>query len=325
MLTDSSTVKFQERQEKIAALSEPVPRLPGAHAPTPLLNTNGFLNVAGPSAQTGEISNTRCRKKKKQPKMCHCKESGDQSGGVDGSSGEGEGKKPFQNEPEVQYPSYPDDQEEEIPAEVCVNCNGHKKPPRGKKLAWRGMSGSWMYVSKSAPEEDPPEEELEHEEMAAADDTPKTPRGSPGPQPTHQTLNGIPTPLSEDRPIAKRKRGRPKGSLNKRPRPRSESPARPLLRRPRYLNEYWSCSPEEWSTLSLEGKHHWSHVGRIEETDDGERAARRCNSCESADQICMVYTDAAKSIYEPDGHACTFCRSTYQPCVFGGRRRPGLD
>jgi hypothetical protein len=164
-----------------------------------------------------------------------------------------------------------------------------------------------MYVPNSAPEEDPPEEELDYE------DAPRTPEGSP----THRTIGGIPTPLSEHPSTAKRKRG----STNKRPRLRSESPTGPSLRRPKHVDEYWSCSPEHWASLSLEAKQHWSHVGRIEETDDGELAGRSCNSCTSAEQTCMVYTDAGKSIYDPEGHACTFCRSTYQPCVFGGRRR----
>jgi hypothetical protein len=310
--TDKSTEKFQERREKIAALSEPV-RGPYAHPTTPLLNTNGYLNVAGSSAGAGRSG------KKKKPKMCNCKEMKDQSGGEGEGRGSKEGKKPFTSEPKVRYPSYSEDVEEEVPAEKCDKCNGHKKPPRGKKLAWRGTFGSWMVVPNSAPEEDPPEEELDHGEQLA----PRTPSGSSVPQITRHTIGGTPTPLSEDRPTPKRKRGRPEGSTNKRPRPRSESPTRPLPRRPKRLNEYWSCTAEQWAALSLEAKHHWSHVGRIEETDDGERAVRSCNSCMTAEQTCMVYTDAAKWIYDPEGHACTFCRSTHQPCVFGGHRRLG--
>jgi hypothetical protein len=179
------------------------------------------------------------------------------------------------------------------------------------------MFGPWMIVPNSAPEEDPPEEEVDHGEQLE----PRTPSGSPGPHTTYHPIGGIPTPLTEDRPTAKRKRGQPEGSTNERPRPPSESPQRPLPRRPERLSEYWSCTAEQWATLSLEARHHWSHVGRIEETDDGEPAVRSCNSCMTAEHTCMVYTDAAKSIYDPEGHACTFCRSTYQPCVFGGRRR----
>lgn len=250
--------------------------------------------------------------------MCNCKESKDKSGGSGEGNGSGTDKKPFTSEPKVRYPSYSDDADEEVPAEVCDLCDGHKKPPRGKELAWRGMFGSWMIVPDTAPEEDPPEEELGHEEQG---DAPRTPEGSP----THRTIGGIPTPLSEDPPTPKRKRGRPRGSTNKRPRPRSESPTGPPLRRPKQLGEYWSYTPAQWATLRVEEKRHWSHVGRIEETDDGERAARSCRSCGSAEQDCMVYTDAAKWIYDPEGHACTFCRSTYQPCVFGGRRRLSAD
>ena len=246
--------------------------------------------------------------------MCNCKESKDESEGAGDGGGSEKDKKPFQSEPKINYPSYDESAEEEAPAEVCDKCRGHKKPPRGKKLAWRGMFGSWMYVPNSAPEEDPPEEEFDYRET---EDAPRAPEVSP----THRMIGGIPTPLSGDPPTAKRKRGRPRGSTNQGRRPRSESPTGLQLRRPRHLGEYWSWSAEQWAALSLEDKHHWSHVRRIEETDDGERAARSCNSCASAEQNCMVYTDAAKSIYDPEGHACTFYRSTHQPCVFGGRRR----
>jgi hypothetical protein len=136
--TNRSTAKFQERREKIAALSEPV-RGPHTHLTTPLLNTNGFLNFAAPASQTGV---TRRRKKKKQPRMCNCKESKDESKGAGDGGGSEKDKKPFQSEPKINYPSYDENAEEEVPAEVCDKCHGHKKPPRGKKLAWRGMFGS---------------------------------------------------------------------------------------------------------------------------------------------------------------------------------------
>jgi hypothetical protein len=310
--------KFQERREKIAALSEPVRGL-HVHPTTPLLNTNGYLNINGPSGQTGR------RGRKKKPRMCNCKESKEQSGGDGEGGGSGDGKKPFTSGPKVRYPSYSAETEEEVPAEKCDKCNGHKKPPRGKKLAWRGMFGSWMIVPSSALEEDPPEGECDQGEQPATHDIPRTPSGSPDSQATHQLVGGIPTPLTEDRPAARRRRGRPRGNTNTRLRPRSESPTRPRPRRPRQLGEYWSHTTEQWATLPLEDKHRWSHIGRIEETDDGERAVRSCNSCMTAGQSCMVYTDAAKSIYDPEGHACTFCRSTYQPCVFGGRRRLSYD
>jgi hypothetical protein len=44
-------------------------------------------------------------------------------------------KKPFTSEPKVSHPSYSEDADDEVPAEVCGQCNGHKKPPRDKKLA----------------------------------------------------------------------------------------------------------------------------------------------------------------------------------------------
>jgi hypothetical protein len=199
--------KFQERREKIAALSEPVRGL-HVHPTTPLLNTNGYLNINGPSGQTGR------RGRKKKPRMCNCKESKEQSGGDGEGGGSGDGKKPFTSGPKVRYPSYSAETEEEVPAEKCDKCNGHKKPPRGKKLAWRGMFGSWMIVPSSALEEDPPEGECDQGEQPATHDIPRTPSGSPDHQATHQLVGGIPTPLTEDRPAARRRRGRPRGNTN---------------------------------------------------------------------------------------------------------------
>ena len=42
-----------------------------------------------------------------------------------------------------------------------------------------------MVVHNTAPEEYPPEEELDHGELPATDDAPRTPSGSPGSQATH--------------------------------------------------------------------------------------------------------------------------------------------
>ena len=73
--------------------------------------------------------------------------------------------------------------------------------------------------------------------------------------------------------------------------------------------------------MTLEEKEHLSHISRIEETDDGERATFGCRSCASAGLVCLVYAEDARDEYQPDGHACGFCRAIAQPCVFGGRRR----
>lgn len=309
----------------MAALSEAVQGPHAAHSGNvPLLNTDGFRNVTGSSSQTGRAAMQR---KRRGPKMCNCKESKDQSAGTDEDSGEGAGdgtdKKPFQSEPKIRYPNY-SDPNDETPTEICDKCNHHKKPPRGKKLAWRGSAGSWMYVPNSASEEDPPEEEVEHEETPASGRAPRTPSRSPTHQPSHQMLGGIPTPLSDSGPSAKRRAGvRLAGSNNKRSRLSDVSPTRSsirLLRRPQHLGEYWSCSEERWSAMTLEEKEHLSHISRIEETEDGERAGYACRPCASAGLICMVYAEDARDEYQPDGHACGFCRATAQCCVFGGCR-----
>jgi hypothetical protein len=164
-------------------------------------------------------------------------------------------QKPFSSGPKGRYPSYWGHADGEVPAEVCGQCNGHKKSPKGNRLAWRGIFGSWMVIPKAAPIEDPPEEELDHGEQPATEHATKTENGPPGSQATHQTIGGIPTPLAEDWPTAKRKQGRPRSSTNIRSRPRSESPTGPPLRCPRHLGEYWGCTAEQRASLSLEGKH----------------------------------------------------------------------
>lgn len=109
-----------------------------------LLRTNTFFNVA--NAQNGRAN------RRKGPKMCRC--------GKDQSKA----KKPPQGEVEIIEPPEEEDKNAEVDAKVCDKCNRYKKPLNGKKLAWRSASGSWMSVPNSAPDEEPPESELENGE-----------------------------------------------------------------------------------------------------------------------------------------------------------------
>ena len=52
----------------------------------------------------------------------------------------------------------------ESSAKTCTKCKQLKKPPRGKKIAWRERRNKWMYVHKDAPDEERPAEEQDDDE-----------------------------------------------------------------------------------------------------------------------------------------------------------------
>jgi hypothetical protein len=62
------------------------------------------------------------------------------------------------------------------------------------------------------------------------------------------------------------------------------------LRRPQDEDEYWSLSPTAWSLTSHARREILSHVGRINETPEGEQAPNSdCENCAKAGAECMVY------------------------------------
>lgn len=64
------------------------------------------------------------------------------------------------------------------------------------------------------------------------------------------------------------------------------------LRRPLDEDEYWSISPAAWSLASHARRNVLSHVGRINETPEGEQAPDvDCDNCANAGAECMVYRD----------------------------------
>lgn len=74
------------------------------------------------------------------------------------------------------------------------------------------------------------------------------------------------------------------------------------LRRPEDEDEYWSLSPAAWSLISHARQEMLSHVGRINETSEGEQAPNGdCDNCAKTGAECMVYRNLGN-------HPCSRCR-----------------
>lgn len=58
--------------------------------------------------------------------------------------------------------------EDETVAKTCGKCKMYKKPPRGKKFAWRERKGKWMYVHQDAPEDPEPDADGDDEEVQSS-------------------------------------------------------------------------------------------------------------------------------------------------------------
>ncbi|KAM0714614.1 hypothetical protein Q7P37_009910 [Cladosporium fusiforme] len=92
-----------------------------------------------------------------------------------------------------------------------------------------------------------------------------------------------------------------------------------LFRRPQHDDEYWSVSWKAWSKLSEARREVLSHVGRINETSDGQEApGGDCKKCAESGSDCMVYCEGARKIHNPlDGvSACSRCRFRGVACSF---------
>ena len=82
------------------------------------------------------------------------------------------------------------------------------------------------------------------------------------------------------------------------------------LRRPREENEYWSISAKAWSRTSCARQTVLSHVGRINETSEGEQAPDGdCNKCAESGSECMVYrSSGCPKNRITSGFSCSRCR-----------------
>lgn len=88
------------------------------------------------------------------------------------------------------------------------------------------------------------------------------------------------------------------------------------LRRPQEEDEYWSISAMAWSQSAHARQTVLSHVGRINETTEGEQAPQGdCKKCEESGAECMVYRSSTC-----DGNrftrdfSCSRCRFQGKSC-----------
>lgn len=82
------------------------------------------------------------------------------------------------------------------------------------------------------------------------------------------------------------------------------------LRRPQEEDEYWSMTATAWSQLSHARQTVLSHVGRINETTEGEQAPQgECKKCEESGAECMVFRDSVQHGSRiSGGSSCSRCR-----------------
>lgn len=105
------------------------------------------------------------------------------------------------------------------------------------------------------------------------------------------------------------------------------------FRRPQHDDEYWSVSSKSWSNMSYARREMLSHVGRINETSDGQQARNDCSKCADNGSECMIYRDLAGSntMTSTGGSACSRCRYRRLACSFEAvirttiKKRKGAD
>ena len=90
------------------------------------------------------------------------------------------------------------------------------------------------------------------------------------------------------------------------------------LRRPQEEDEYWSISATAWSRTSRTRQTVLSHVGRINETSEGEQApGGDCIKCAESGSECMVYrSPGCPKNRIPSGFSCSRCRFRSITCSY---------
>lgn len=90
------------------------------------------------------------------------------------------------------------------------------------------------------------------------------------------------------------------------------------LRRPQEEDEYWSISATTWSRTSRARQTLLSHVGRINETSEGEQAPNGdCNKCAESGSECMVYRNSGCPKNRiTSGFSCSRCRFRSITCSY---------
>jgi hypothetical protein len=105
----------------------------------------------------------------------------------------------------------------------------------------------------------------------------------------------------------------------------SDSEESAVLRKPQNQDEYWSISPSAWLHTSKPRQMVLSHVGRINETTEGEQALDGdCTACARTGAECMVYRDKVSILCDDrSGRACSRCRFRGSKCSFDTITNPG--
>jgi hypothetical protein len=79
---------------------------------------------------------------------------------------------------------------------------------------------------------------------------------------------------------------------------------------PAITGKWWSRTEEELAAMSQDKRKDWGHIGRIMETELGERLQgdRRCTVCRERDEECWVYSEKGAQQVSRPGSTCTRCR-----------------
>jgi len=74
--------------------------------------------------------------------------------------------------------------------------------------------------------------------------------------------------------------------------------------------KWWSQTEEELTAMSQDKRRDWGHIGRIMETELGERLQgdRRCTACQERDEECWVYSEKGAQQVSRPGSTCARCR-----------------
>lgn len=107
----------------------------------------------------------------------------------------------------------------------------------------------------------------------------------------------------------------------------SDSQESAVLRRPQNQDEYWSISPSAWLRTPRPRRMVLSHVGRINETSEGEQAVDGdCVACAKSGAECMVYRHEARvRSGDISGGACSRCRFRGSKCSLDTIEKPGRN
>ncbi len=74
--------------------------------------------------------------------------------------------------------------------------------------------------------------------------------------------------------------------------------------------KWWSRSERELAALGQEKRRDWAHIGRIMETELGEKleGSGRCTACQQRGEECWVYSKKGAQQVSRPGSTCARCR-----------------